>query len=284
MQKRQTTVAIIGAGPSGIACAQQCIRQGLEDVVLVESERSGGLLYQANRIENFPGLRDMSGREAVEEITDIIQDHNMEMMKARVSEMSLKKKSFESIMEDGTILSSTYLVLATGTQPKTLNIPGEIYHPEWRDYTQEKVVVIGGGDAAYDYALRINDLGGEVIILQRGEPRALYALQVEVGQRNISVVKGEVSGCESNSDKYLVSHEEGTMECDTVVVAIGREPCIPKLDFHYKEVVFPSGATDVEGFYTTGSLILGGYRHASLAWGTGLATAMDICKKDRQKM
>ncbi len=279
MQKRRAEVAIIGAGPAGIACAQQCIRQGIEDVLLIEKERPGGLLYQANRIENFPGLRDMSGREATEELTDIIGDHDLTMLKGEVTEISEKKNSFESVMKGGSMVSSDHLVLATGTKPKCLGIPGERYHPRWSDHTGETVAVMGGGDAAYDYALRIHELGGESVILQRGEPKALQTLIDEVEGHGIRVMNGELKEWNVEERGYRLSFCEDIVVCDTVVVAIGREPCVPPMDFSYGDVKFPSGSTDVAGFYAVGSLVLGGYRHASLAWGTGLAAAMDICNK-----
>ncbi len=279
MQKRRAEVAIIGAGPAGIACAQQCIRQGIEDVLLIERDRPGGLLYQANRIENFPGLRDMSGREAVEELTDIISDHDLTVLKDEVTEISEKKNSFESVMKDGSVVSSNNLVLATGTKPRGLGIPDEKYHPEWRDHTYETVGVVGGGDAAYDYALRINELGGESVILQRGEPKALQTLIDEVKRQDIRVLNGELKDWEVEERGYKLNFGKEILKCDTVVVAIGREPCVPPMDFSYGDVKFPSGSTDVDRLYLVGSLVLGGYRHASLAWGTGLAAAMDICNK-----
>ncbi len=284
MQKCRTTIAVIGAGPAGIACAQQCVREGVDDVLLIERDRPGGLLYQANRLENFPGLRDMSGREAVEELTDIVSDYSLTVLKGDTVRVSRKKNSFESVLKDGSVVSSTYLVLATGTKPRELGIPDEIYHPEWRDHTDEKVVVIGGGDAAYDYALRIHALGGEVVILQRGEPKALQTLVDEIVRCQIPVLRGELKDWDLGETGYSLSWGGEVIECDTVISAIGREPNLPEMDFSYGDVEFPTGGTDIDGLYAVGSLVLGGYRHASLAWGMGLAAAMDICSKNSEKM
>ncbi len=49
-------VTIVGAGPAGIAAAQQCIREGIKDILVLEKEEIGGLIRQANKIENLPGL------------------------------------------------------------------------------------------------------------------------------------------------------------------------------------------------------------------------------------
>ncbi len=285
MQRSRATVAVIGAGPSGIAAAQQCIREGIDDVLLVERGKPGGLLYQANRLENFPGLRDMSGREAVVALGEIIQDYDIGLLKGDVSEISKKKNSFEAVTENG-IISAKYMVLATGTKPRSLGITGERYHPEWRDYTGEKVAVVGGGDAAYDYALRLKELGAHPVILRRGEPKALSVLVDEASDKGIEEICHELTGWELSDNVYSLRYGDNSLSCDIVITAIGREPALPDMQFSYGEVKFPSGSTDIENFYVIGSLVLRGYRHASLAWGMGLAAAMDISVKDRnnQKM
>ncbi len=285
MQRSRATVAVIGAGPSGIAAAQQCRREGIDDVLLVERDRSGGLLSQANRLENFPGLRDMSGREAAVELGEIIKDYKINMLKDDVREILKKKKSFEAVTENG-IISSKYMVLATGTKPISLGITGERYHPEWRDYTGERVVVVGGGDAAYDYALRLKELGADTTILRRDEPKALSVLVEEAETRGIKEICHELTGLELADDVYSLQYGEDTLSCDLVITAIGREPTLPDMRFSYGEFKFPSGVTDIENFYVIGSLVLRGYRHATLAWGMGLAAAMDVGVKYRnnQKM
>src|SRR3990172_4711953 len=48
-------VLIIGAGPAGIAAAIQLKRYGIP-FVLLEKERVGGLLWNANLVENYPGF------------------------------------------------------------------------------------------------------------------------------------------------------------------------------------------------------------------------------------
>ncbi len=280
MQRSRATVAVIGAGPGGIAATQQCKREGLDDVILVERGQPGGLLYHANLLENFPGLRGATGREAVVELGEILMDYGITIMKADVTNISMAKKGFRTVSAHGPEVISKYLVLATGTGPRKLGIPGEICEPEWRDYTGERVAVVGGGDAAYDYALRLNELGAKVIIFRRNEPRALNALVDEVRLEGIEEICHEITDWQRSHDLYTLRYGENTLSCDMVVTAVGREPALPAMDFVYHGCEFPTGATDVENLYAVGSLVLRGYRHATLAWGMGLAAAMDICGKE----
>ena len=48
-------VVIIGAGPAGITAAIQLKRYGIP-FVLMEKNRAGGLLWNANLVENYPGF------------------------------------------------------------------------------------------------------------------------------------------------------------------------------------------------------------------------------------
>ena len=61
---RTNDVIIIGAGPAGVAAAIQLKRSGLKPIVF-EKDRIGGLLANANLVENYPGFPDgLSGWRA----------------------------------------------------------------------------------------------------------------------------------------------------------------------------------------------------------------------------
>jgi len=55
MVSKNTNVIIIGAGPAGIACAIQLKRYNINTIVL-EKDKIGGLLKNANLVENYPGF------------------------------------------------------------------------------------------------------------------------------------------------------------------------------------------------------------------------------------
>lgn len=278
MQRRRAEVAIIGAGPAGIAAAQQCVRQGITDVSLMERERPGGLIYHANLLENFPGLRGMSGREAAVELVEMLDDE-IHISACNVTDISMKEGSFVVKAADGPVTISDHVILATGTEPKKLGIPGEIAAPEWRDHSGERSLILGGGDAAYDYALRLHELGADVTILRRSEPKALKVLVDRARAEGIKEVYGEPGDVVSFDGSYNVKVGDKITNYDNVITAIGRVPTYPRVAFEHSEPTFPSGATSVEGFYMVGSLVLGNYRQATLAWGMGLASAMDIAGK-----
>ena len=64
-QMENYPVVIIGAGPAGLAAAMQLKRQGIDPLVL-ERKLVGGLLLNANLVENYPGFVDgISGPDLV---------------------------------------------------------------------------------------------------------------------------------------------------------------------------------------------------------------------------
>ena len=67
---RVEEVIIIGAGPAGIAAAIQLKRFGIKALIF-EKDRIGGLLRNANRIENYPGFPEgISGIRFVERLEE----------------------------------------------------------------------------------------------------------------------------------------------------------------------------------------------------------------------
>ncbi len=274
-------VIVVGAGPAGVAACQQCIREGIDDVLLIEKDKIGGLIRQANRIENFPGFVGEDGREMVEELEKIVSDYEIDIEYGDVEKID---EGFR-LKCDGTHRKAECLVLATGTKPKSLDFVGEKYHPEWRDHTGEETVVIGGGDAAYDHSLRIDKLGGEVTVLRRSDPKALPVLVKEARERGIKEEKAEPTEIEKDENGFRIRCEDDVIQADQVITAVGREPNIPSLTFplDLEDVKFPTGETDIDNLFVIGSTVLGTYRQTSLCWGMGIAAGMKMSKKLRKK-
>ncbi|MFQ3294465.1 MAG: thioredoxin reductase (NADPH) [Halobacteriales archaeon] len=281
MQANQADVAIIGGGPAGIATAQQCVREGIEEVVVFEAEAVGGLIRYANEVENWPGFAGDAGPAVVDSLRDVLDQYDIPVRKETITRVEESHECFTLHVEgeNETLknrLETETVVIATGTRPKSLGYPDEIHEPSWRDYDGERVLIIGGGDVAYDYALRIDSLGGAVTLLRRSQPKALESLVDRARNRGIDELVGEVEHCRRNDGGYVLIGPEWTVSGETLVTAIGREPVKPELGFDPGDVTFPAGETDREGCYIVGSVALGKYRQTSLAWGMGIAAGMTI--------
>ncbi len=282
MPRSEREVAVVGAGPAGIAAAQQLVREGIDEIVVFEKERVGGLIYQANKIENFPGFIGREGKYMVEEFRKIVSKYGITVRNEEVIGIESIQNSF-SLNLDNDIEKASILILATGTQPIKMGFEGEITHPDWRDHSGEKIIIIGGGDAAYDYALRVKRLGGEVMIMRRSAPKALPVLVKRAEEKGVKEIKTEPEKIQKCDEEFYLQTEEGEFRADEVITAIGREPRFPEIfyDFDPQEVEFPTGETEEEKLFVIGSTVLGTYRQASLSWGMGVAAGMKAAENIR---
>ena len=121
-------VIIIGAGPAGLAAALQLKRYGI-DPLIFEQERFGGLLHNANLVENYPGFPGgIPGPELIQLFEEQFKDYDLRLREAGVLQVNHQANFFTS----STALReyhSRILVIASGTKPrqfKDIEIPADL--------------------------------------------------------------------------------------------------------------------------------------------------------------
>jgi Thioredoxin reductase len=209
-------VAIIGAGPAGITAAVQLRRSGIE-FLLLEKSRAGGLLNEANCVENFPGVPGgVAGRLLATRLKRQLAAAGIRVEKARVTRLAYGGRRFTLCTERET-LTAARVILACGTVPVSPGPPLDAESLRGRLFTGvlpllkargETIAIIGGGDAACDYALSLAG-NNEVHILVRSERLRALPLLVERCRRlgvvlhdNFRLVRVEVL----EGDAGLVLH------------------------------------------------------------------------------
>ena len=287
MKENLFQVAIIGAGPAGITAAIQLKRYGIP-FVLLEKERVGGLLWNANLVENYPGFpAGVSGPKLIG-----LMEKQMERIGVKVVFEEILRVTIDASKNDYQIktptktYTSSYLIIASGTQPKPfpILIPekaqgkvfSDIYH--LLGVREKQIVIVGGGDAAFDYALNLVKRGNFVTILNRRvDVKCLKLLWERVVAESAIEYRAEASVRRvaldetlSGTDRLEVRLEAGeSLKADYLLFAIGR---VPKLDFLSDELV----NQNVKGLYLVGDVKNGQYRQAAIAAGEGLRAAMQI--------
>ena len=264
-------VGIIGAGIGGIATAVQLARYGIESVIF-EKERIGGLIRNAYSVENtmfFPN--GIKGERVVEILEDYVEKYDLKILYEEAKAVRKAGEHFEVETDNGTYRFK-YLVVATGTRPRRLPFKGIIYHvAEVPRRHYGRVLIIGGGDVAFDYALTMSERADEVLILMRSEPKALPYLRGLVGAReNIKALRGTVSSLRRRGEKFLVETSVGTLEVDLVLGAIGRVPNIELVQ-----------GIEGDNLFLVGDVKNGIYRQTALAIADGIRTAMTIWGRER---
>ncbi|MGA1848157.1 MAG: NAD(P)/FAD-dependent oxidoreductase [Thermoplasmatota archaeon] len=268
-------IAIVGAGPAGISAAVQLKKEGLA-FTLFEKGRPGGLLWYANRVDNLLAHRGRSGKE----LCRLFDDHLREMgIVIEYTEVRSIEMAGARFMVNGRDFS--HVILATGSSPREVDIPGVLYFIEdEKELNGKRLLILGGGDLAYDNALRAANAGGYVTIARRGEPRANSMLLEEARSAGIREIIADEGGIIFHGDHY----QFGDDMYDLLAVFIGRSPnrgLISRMG--PVEIDIPSFSTSVNGLYVVGDAALGTVSQTALSSGSGLAAAMHISQMVKER-
>ncbi len=293
----RSDVAIVGAGPAGIAAAIQLKRSGV-DFTLFERRRFGGLLHNANLVENYPGFpKGIPGPALVELLKRHLEEWKIEVQYADVTKLHWEKDEFQFEV-DGASRESRFLVLATGTIPKEppgiekwMELSGSRCFLEVADLpraTNAHVTVLGGGDAAFDYALNLARRGHRVTINLRGrQPRCLALLEKRAAAHDgITIRSGRIlRAVRERGERVELSWEDGdagssTEETDYVLAAVGR-----RVDLRYLAPSLRDKLEELEALrrlWRIGDVVQGRYRQTAVAVGDGIKAAMQIEERLRE--
>ena len=287
---------IIGAGPAGVATAIYLARAGVE-FVLFESGEPGGLLRNAFLVENYPGFPGgISGAELAGRMVRQMEELGIGITSERVEKFEHDGKTFRAETSCGTY-EAEVAVIASGTvpaEPEGIEISPEASARVLREVVnaagigEKKFAVIGGGDAAFDYALSLAENNDVVIFVRGSEPRCLGLLVdrcvdheriaiyteteiLEIDDHDDGIVLIGQAQEENGNDPVTISM---SVEADYAVIATGRKPCVDFLDSSTVKKFDLLSASGI--LYLVGDAGNGKYRQASIAAGEGVAAAMRI--------
>jgi len=280
-------VIIIGAGPGGIATAIQLKRYGIEPFVL-EKNHIGGLLLNANLVENYPGFpQGIPGIDLVKLFEAQLKEVGVTVQFSEVLRLD-HQESF-IVGTGGGKLYSRIVVIASGTKPRRfteVEIPAEaaervLYevHPI-AGVNGKRIVIIGAGDAAFDYALSLGR-NNEVTILNRGQRRRCLPLLWERAEKSPQITYREntaIAAIKSSRDGLLLSAKgsvgEWELPADYVISATGR---VRQADYFSERLVGKTAELEGQGLlYFVGDVKNDIYRQTAIAVGDGVHAAMKI--------
>ncbi len=294
--KDRGDVAVVGGGPCGVAAAIQLARSGIRPL-LFERRDIGGLLHNANLVENYPGIsRGISGPRLCRLLARHLAAAGIEPLVEEVVDIEREENSYRVTTDSGRIALVAAVVAATGTTPATGFFDGEeelagrcVFY-EVRDVPVgavcRRAAVLGAGDAAYDYSLNLASRGYSVVMLQRSGPSCLPVLDQRARSCPDIVMMDnvEVTGCreKNRAIEIALAGNAGSrlLDADFLLVACGRVPENRLLGlFDARQAAGTtcknSGTRSLPaGFYTGGDLVRGSFRQAGISVGDGLLAAM----------
>ncbi len=173
---------IIGAGCAGASGAMYAARMNLKTLMI--AELPGGLITTTHIVENWPGIKSISGPDLASALVDHATSFGVPLANERVIDIE-KAVAPEGKMA-GFILktaSHTYktktVMFATGTKWKKLGVPGEdelankgVSYCALCDgafFKNKVVAMVGSGDSAAKEALLLSEFCPEVHLLIRGD-------------------------------------------------------------------------------------------------------------------
>ncbi len=194
-KKKRFDLAIIGAGPAGLTAGMYAGRAQL-DTVIFDRGTIGGQLTLTDKVENYPGFPE--GITAAELIHRFRQ--HAERFGARVLLEEIRRIE---PLDDGTFhlwgmdaqpYHAKAVILAMGSRPRTLDVPGEKEFagrgvsycavcdgPFFKD---QPVAVVGGGDSAFEEGLYLAKIVSKVILIHRRDEFRAAPIFVEQARSN----------------------------------------------------------------------------------------------------
>ncbi len=178
-------LVILGAGPAGLTAAVYAKRAGI-DVLVLEKGAVGGQITTTNDVENWPGIKQISGFDLAASLQEHAEHFGAEIRAVEITGLDLSGRE-KIVQTDKGPVSADALVICTGARHRHLGVPGEAEltgrgvsycavcdGPFFRD---EEIMVVGGGDTAVEEAEYLTRFAAKVYLVhRRNELRAAHMI------------------------------------------------------------------------------------------------------------
>ncbi len=299
----EADVAILGAGPGGLT-AGLYLCQAKVNTVLIDVALPGGYMATTHMISNYPGFIDPQ--------PGYMLSHNMSEQTKRcgtvykvavdVTSVDLVRK--EVVIDAYETIKAKKIVIATGTTPRKLNIPGEqefmgngISYCATCDakyFDNKEVIIIGGGNSAIEESALISKFASSITIIHQFDKLQANRESQEkaFADPKISFMfEHEPRSFSRKGDKMEVEVEDlktgrrRTIAKDGVFVFIGLVPNLSmftdKLDLDEWGYIKTNEdmQTSIEGVYSVGDINSKKYRQITTAVADGTIAAIAITRE-----
>ncbi len=264
-------VIIIGGGPSGVTAGVYLKRYG-KNIVIINKGFIGGAVTTTHMVDNYPGFYNVSGFDLSLHFKNQLDSLDVPIYKEEVLSVS-KDNNIFIVKTNKNSYYSKYVIVSTGRVHNKLGIPTEekyigngISYCSTCDapFTKDKkVIVVGGGNSAFEETLFISKFAKNVKILVRNGIKADHLLQEKVRSLpNVEILcKEEVLEIIGDERIEKIKTNNAEYETDFLFVFIGLTP---KFDFlnglnvnvkNKAILVNDKMETSVSGLYAAGDVI-----------------------------
>lgn len=297
-------LTIIGGGPGGVAAGIYAARKQLKTLFVTKDW--GGQSVVSEGIENWIGTINISGADLAKSLEGHLKHYAKDIVTIKegvlVSNVEKTGTGFKATLDNGETFESRAVLITSGSTRRALDIPGaKEYDQKGLTYcascdgplfTDQDVVVVGGGNAAFETAAQLLAYTKSVTLLNRsGELRA-DPVTVEKVTKNpkmhvvLNAVPTEVVGEKFVTGikyKDAVSGEEKTLPVTGIFVEIGLIPStayvenLVALDEYKRIKIDPrTQQTNVPGVWAAGDCTDILYHQNNISVGDAVRALEDI--------
>ncbi|MDF2510422.1 MAG: FAD-binding protein [Herbinix sp.] len=294
-------IIIVGAGTAGLSAAIYGVRAG-KKVLVFEAETYGGQIINTLEIENYPGIKKVSGYDFATNLYQQTLDLGAEIKFEKVLKILAEEEEKKVVTDGGEYLTKT-VILATGAKNRPLGLEKEkeligrgISYCATCDgafYKGKAVAVNGGGNTALEDAIFLASYCSKVYVIHRretfrGEEKLLQTLKKKpnvefVLNSNITKLLGD-EVLEGVVVKDIKTDEEQTISISGLFIAIGQVPNnsifagLIELDQSGYIIGKEDCKTNAEGIFVAGDTRTKNVRQLATAASDGAIAGLAACE------
>ncbi|ATY93493.1 Thioredoxin reductase [Candidatus Hodgkinia cicadicola] len=295
-------LVIIGAGPAGLTAAIYAARSMLNPLIIT-GPIPGGQLVSTAEVENFPGFANkMQGYELMDRMKAQAIKLGARVIADSVEEVNTSELPFHVLTLSGKIYVANAIIIATGSEPKTLKLPNEdklrgngisiCATCDGFFYKNKNVAIVGGGSTAVTDALYLEKIVKHITVICKSRELTCEKILAErlLECKNVKILYN------STVVKYITSKLNDTIlqaiqvdspigklsvRVEGVFMAIGTRPCSSAFATLEKDcqgyiITRPNSTrTNIPGVFAAGDVSAACYKQAVIAAGSGCAAALE---------
>lgn len=293
-------VAIVGAGPSGLAAAVYTGRDDLSTIV-IDKGVVGGLIATTETVDNYPGFPDgIGGLELADRLGKQVKRFGAEI-KTGVDVTGISSaQDVVTLTTKTDPIKSRSVLITSGSSYRHLGVPGEhelegrgVHYCATCDgplYRGKHIIAVGGGNSALQESLFLSKFASKLTLLVRGsEFRGSEVLSKALTEKpNVEIkFNASIKSIEASDGKLSKVTLEGAdphnaISADAVFIFIGLLPntgwlnAAIDLDERGFIKVDKSFKTNIPGVFAAGDVVEGAVGQLASAVGEGVAAALSI--------
>lgn len=297
-EKAPYDMLVVGGGPAGASAAIYSARKGIRTGVV--AERFGGQVSDTMGIENFISVKETEGPKLVANLEQHVLDYDVDLIKTQKAVRIEKKEFIEVELENGAILKSKTIVLATGARWREMNVPGE---QEYRNkgvaycphcdgplFKGKRTAVIGGGNSGIEAAIDLAGITEHVTVFEFADTLRADDVLVKKAESlpNVTIIKNAMTTEVIGDGQRVIglkytdrrTDESHLVDVAGIFVQIGLVPNSEflkdtlELTNRGEILINAHGETSMPGVFAAGDVTTTPYKQIIISMGSGATAAL----------